>query len=84
MMASAIVIHALWIVAYWVAIQIKPRICAPFTWYGILVAPFMAETPMCQALFWIEATARGVFRAMWILLGTTIATFVMARLPAKE
>lgn len=64
--------------AYWVYFMciglhfILPRIyiytCVPFTFAGMLLSPFMAQSPHCKAIMWALNTSIDTIQKMFLLL----------------
>jgi hypothetical protein len=64
--------------AYWVYLMciglhfILPRIyiyaCIPFTFMGMMLSPFMAQSPHCKAIMWILNTSIETIQKMFLLL----------------
>jgi hypothetical protein len=66
--------------SYWVFLMciglhfVLPRIyiyaCIPFTFVGILLSPFMAQSPHCKAIMWALNTSIDTIQKMFLLLVT--------------
>lgn len=64
--------------AYWVYLMciglhfVLPRIyiyaCIPFTFVGIMLSPFMAQSPHCKAIMWALNTSIETIQKMFLLL----------------
>jgi hypothetical protein len=64
--------------SYWVFLMciglhfVLPRIyiyaCIPFTFVGILLSPFMAQSPHCKAIMWALNTSIDTIQKMFLLL----------------
>ena len=66
-----------WTVAYFVASNIYPRICTPWSIYGFFMSPMMVTTPQCVALRWVIDTGATTIITMWKLVGLWIAKRVL-------
>lgn len=64
--------------AYWVFLMciglhfVLPRIyiyaCIPFTFVGMMLSPFMAQSPHCKAIMWALNTSIETIQKMFLLL----------------
>jgi hypothetical protein len=64
--------------AYWVYLMciglhfVLPRVyiyaCIPFTFMGMLLSPFMAQSPHCKAIIWALNTSIDTIQKMFLLL----------------
>ena len=64
--------------AYWVYLMciglhfILPRVyiyaCIPFTFMGMMLSPFMAQSPHCKAIMWALNTSIETIQKMFLLL----------------
>lgn len=64
--------------SYWVFLMciglhfVLPRIyiyaCIPFTFMGMMLSPFMAQSPHCKAIMWALNTSIDTIQKMFLLL----------------
>ena len=64
--------------AYWVYLMciwlhfVLPRVyiyaCIPFTFMGMMLSPFMAQSPHCKAIMWALNTSVDTIQKMFLLL----------------
>jgi hypothetical protein len=70
-------IYLLWIVLHFAASHAYTTWCVPFTVFGLIISPFVAPSPHCNAFRWIINTGGNNITAMWIILGTWFARKVL-------
>ena len=58
-----------WISLHYFASHLYVKICTPYTFFGFIMAPFIAPTPQCQALRWIIYNGGNNIILMWSYIG---------------
>jgi hypothetical protein len=69
-----ILFYSSWIFFHYICSQLYYHFCAPPTWYGFLVSPFLALTPHCYAFRWIINEGGGQINTMFIVFGSWAAS----------
>jgi len=69
-------IYIAWIFVHHFAANIYVKWCVPATLVGLLVSPFLAPAPHCQALRWAIYNGGNSIIAMWVLVGLWIMKFL--------
>ena len=67
---SIILFYLSWIFIHYVCSQLYIYFCAPFTWYGLIVSPFLIMSPHCSAFRWVIYEAGNVLYGMWLAIGS--------------
>lgn len=58
-----------WVFLHYICSQFYIYYCVPYTWYGILISPFLSMTPHCYAFRWVIHESGTIFYTMWISIG---------------
>lgn len=61
-------VYLLWIFLHHVGMQIYVKYCAPPTFIGMIMYPFLASTPHCKAIRWVIYNSGITFDNMFSLL----------------
>jgi hypothetical protein len=69
-------IYFVWIFLHYIASHFYVKLCAPSTFYGFLISPFLVATPYCIGLRWLICTGSTVINNMWILFGTWLGSIL--------
>ncbi len=72
-------IHMLWILIHYAASHLYSRFCVPPTFWGLLMSPFLAPAPHCQALRWAIYNGGVVINSMWGVVGVWICTKLIVK-----
>tara|TARA_B100001093_G_scaffold504731_1_gene560983 strand:- start:364 stop:684 length:321 start_codon:yes stop_codon:yes gene_type:complete len=67
-----IIFYSTWIFLHYVSSHMYSYLCTPKSWYGIIISPFLATAPHCNALRWSISESGDIFKAMWITVGSWI------------
>jgi len=70
-------IYVIWIILHYSASHLYIYLCAPKTFWGFIVSPFMSVTPQCQALRWVIYNGANMINNMWIVLGTWLSGLLL-------
>jgi hypothetical protein len=72
-------IYLLWIFLHYIASHLYIHLCVPNSWYGLLLSPFLVETPHCKGLRWIVYNGANIVSNMWIVLGSWLCTILITK-----
>ena len=75
---SVAIIYVCWIFMHYIATNLYPIVCAPPTFKGFLMSPFMVTTPPCVAIRWIIDSGATSITTMWTLLGAWCIQRIMS------
>ena len=67
-----IIFYSTWIFLHYASSHMYSYLCTPKSWYGIIISPFLATAPHCNALRWSISESGDIFKAMWITVGSWI------------
>jgi hypothetical protein len=63
-------LYVVWVVLHFLATNLYPVYCAPFSFPGLLLSPFLNSTPHCVAMRWTIHHGSASISAMWVLVGS--------------
>ena len=66
-------IYVVWIILHYICAHLYVSWCAPLTFGGFLLSPFVVPAPHCQAFRWVIANGSNSITTMWCTLGTWVA-----------
>jgi hypothetical protein len=81
--------YIMWISLHYAAVHMYPKYCAPLTFIGFVLSPFMVSAPHCIAMRWLIIEGSNVIVTMWVAIGAyAIQTLLKchnspAQLPAQ-
>ena len=78
---TAISIYLLWIMLHYISPHLYVHFCVPLNMRGLLMSPFIAPSPHCQALRWTIYNGGNTIITMWIFIGTLV---VKKLIPVKQ
>ena len=78
---NACLLYLIWSVIHFIASQMYPKFCVPFSPYGFIISIFMVSTPHCIALRWAVYNGAAAINNMWLLLGCWIISSAVSMLP---
>ena len=67
---SPIIFYLGWIFIHYVCAHLYIYYCAPTTWYGIFISPFLSITPQCNAFRWVIYETGNVLYGMWVAISS--------------
>lgn len=67
-------VYIIWTTIHFFATHVYAKYCTPFSIWGYLMAPFIVSSPHCAGLRWCIVKGADTMIAMWIVMGTWIAT----------
>jgi len=70
-------VYLLWILLHFFASYLYTKFCVPTTLFGLIMSPFLVNTPHCQGLRWIIYNGANVINNMWIVVGTWLCANLM-------
>ena len=65
-------IYVLWILLFYTASHLHTYLCTPSGFYGLLITPFMVQTPHCCAFRWILKNGDIHILAFWSIIAGMI------------
>jgi hypothetical protein len=65
--------YLFWVVLHYICAHLYARWCAPLTFGGFILSPFLTPAPHCQAFRWVINNGSNCITAMWLTLGTWCA-----------
>jgi hypothetical protein len=65
-------VYFIWIICHYAASHLYVHLCAPLTFIGFALSPFMVSAPHCQALRWTVYNGGVTIINMWALFGAWI------------
>jgi len=69
--------YCAWIIFHNIAAHLYVYLCAPLTFMGFIVTPFVVAAPHCQALRWVVYNGGITVINMWAILGAWIASKII-------
>jgi hypothetical protein len=63
-------LYFIWIGSHFIASHLYSTVCAPPSFTGLLMSPFVTATPICSALRWCINQGADTISVMWIVFGT--------------
>lgn len=67
-------IYVLWIFIHYIASHLYVIYCTPSNIIGFVASPIIVSSPHCTGIRWCITKGADTIIAMWIILGTWIAT----------
>lgn len=61
--------YIMWISLHYAAVHMYPKYCAPLTFIGFVLSPFMVSAPHCIAMRWLIIEGSNVIVTMWVAIG---------------
>lgn len=65
-------IYVLWILLFYTASHSHAHFCTPRGFYGLLITPFIVQTPHCVAFRWILTNGDIYIIAFWSIMSRII------------
>lgn len=69
-------LYGVWIMAHFIASHLYAKWCVPLSWWGLLMSPFVAPMPHCQAARWVISTGGDIMVHMWVLVGVWFISYI--------
>tara|TARA_Y100001958_G_C21234255_1_gene560392 strand:+ start:2509 stop:2922 length:414 start_codon:yes stop_codon:yes gene_type:complete len=69
-------IYMLWIFIHYIASHLYVSYCTPYNVIGFIASPIIVSTPHCTGIRWCITRGADTITAMWIVLGTWVATSI--------
>ena len=73
-----------WVFLHYICSHFYTYYCVPYTWYGLIISPFLITTPHCGAFRWVISESGAIFYTMWISIGTWICTKLLTFRPLQN
>tara|TARA_B100000524_G_scaffold252842_1_gene136503 strand:+ start:3435 stop:3821 length:387 start_codon:yes stop_codon:yes gene_type:complete len=67
-------IYLFWVIIHVLSVNLYCYFCAPLSFHGLFISPFVAVAPHCKALSWLMNNSIVSINNMWLTLGTWFIT----------
>lgn len=64
------------IIIHWISSHLYPRLCCGYTFWGLIMSPFMIVTPHCEGLRWVIQFTGEKIRNAWFWLAGYLVSYI--------